>query len=294
MALSPSHKFGQIIGEALEAAAFPLLADFAAKHGLYLDRRGPRSARKGVKCSWADLNGNSHDLDFVLEREGSDQLRGTPVAFIETAWRRYTKHSRNKAQEIQGAIEPLAATFGQFRPFKGAILAGVFTDGAVNQLESPGFSVLVFPYPTVIASFKKAGIDMFFDENTPDATTQGKVDQWSGLADISKAAVRQAILDNNQDPVSRFMASLEDAVIRRVERIMVLPLHGNSFEVFTAQEAMLAIRDYSEDSATVGFERYEIQISFTNVNEITGRFKDKGSAIEFLNAYQTTNSPTIP
>ena len=46
--------------------------------------------------------------DYVLERGGTDTVRGLPAAFIETAWRRYTKHSRNKAQEIQGAVLALA------------------------------------------------------------------------------------------------------------------------------------------------------------------------------------------
>jgi len=46
--------------------------------------------------------------DHVLERGGTDAMRGVPAAFIETGWRRCTKHSRNKAQEIQGAVLALA------------------------------------------------------------------------------------------------------------------------------------------------------------------------------------------
>src|SRR3972149_1431769 len=103
MAESPAHKFGQIIGDILEAAVEPLLRGFAEEHG----------------------------LDYVLERDGSNGKMGKPVAFIETAWRRYTKHSRNKAQEIQGALMPLLETHKDDAPFLGAILAGVFTDGAL-------------------------------------------------------------------------------------------------------------------------------------------------------------------
>ena len=104
MAQSPSHQFGQIIGLVLEEALKPLLADFASEHGLYLDQKGARSARRTRKVTWTDALGNRHDLDFVLERGGSEQSIGVPAAFIETAWRRYTKHSRNKAGEIQGAV----------------------------------------------------------------------------------------------------------------------------------------------------------------------------------------------
>lgn len=36
MALSPSHKFGQIVGDVLEQALYPLLERFATTHGLYI------------------------------------------------------------------------------------------------------------------------------------------------------------------------------------------------------------------------------------------------------------------
>ncbi len=161
MASSPSHKFGQIIGAALEATVEPMLIAFAKEHSLYFDKQGPRTARKGKKVSWVDKFRNSHDLDFVLEHGGSDRKIGKPVAFIESAWRRYTKHSRNKSQEIQGAILPLYETYNKEVPFIGAILAGDFTEGAITQLKSLGFSVLYFPYETLIKAFSIEGIDAF-------------------------------------------------------------------------------------------------------------------------------------
>ena len=109
--------------------------------------------------TWQDGYGNKHDLDYVLERNGSPNVIGQPVAFIETAWRRYTKHSRNKAQEIQGAILPLVAAHQNSAPFVGAILAGVFTNGALQQLQSLNFSVLYFPYAGVVKAFRRIGID---------------------------------------------------------------------------------------------------------------------------------------
>nr|MBP8083761.1 DNA methylase [Spirochaetota bacterium] len=140
MASSNSHKFGQIIGDALEMAVEPFLRYFATEHNLYLDVKGPRAARPGSKVTWIDINGNKHDLDFVLEKYGSESLIGSPVAFIECAWRRYTKHSKNKAQEIQGAIIPLFDKYKSDHPFTGVILAGEFTDNSLVQLKSLGFS----------------------------------------------------------------------------------------------------------------------------------------------------------
>lgn len=174
MAESPTHKFGQIIGDLLEEAIEPHLRKFADDHGLYLDKKGSRPARKGKKVTWIDAFGNAHDLDFVLERGGSAGKIGIPVAFIETAWRRYTKHSRNKAQEIQGAIQPLVIANQDAAPFIGVVLAGDFTEGSLNQLTSLGFKVLYFPYEDVVEAFARVGIDANFDEDTTDRVQKYK------------------------------------------------------------------------------------------------------------------------
>jgi len=112
MAQSPAHQFGQFIGNMIEGIVRPILEDFCQSHDLYLDYQGKkRSLRQGKEVRWEDRFGNVHDLDYVIERGGSDQIIGDPIAFVEVAWRRYTKHSRNKAQEIQGAIRPLAERY---------------------------------------------------------------------------------------------------------------------------------------------------------------------------------------
>jgi hypothetical protein len=133
----------------------------------------------GKKVTWKDVNGNAHDLDFVLERSGTDETIGVPVAFIETAWRRYTRHSRNKAQEIQGAIQVLFLTHKHGCPFIGAILAGEFTTGALNQLKSLGFHVLYFPYDSIVQAFKSAGVNADFDEDTPEKDFRSKIRSWN-------------------------------------------------------------------------------------------------------------------
>src|SRR5690349_21461376 len=119
MAESPAHRWGQIIGDMLEACVFPQLNAFALKHGYYLDKRGPRPARQTIDVVWVDIRGNKHKLDYVLERGGGPAHIGVPAAFIEIAWRRYTKHSKNKAQEIEAAIQPLLTKHQLSGPFFG-------------------------------------------------------------------------------------------------------------------------------------------------------------------------------
>jgi hypothetical protein len=286
MAQSPAHRFGQILGETLEAAVLLLLKKFAKTHRLYLDHRGTRPCRSGTKCTWLDHNGNKHDLDFVLERGGSRSKPGMPAAFIETAWRRYTKHSRSKVQEIQGAIEPLAETYRNSWPFKGAILAGVFTAGALSQLKSLGFVVLYFPYESVVEAFRKFGIDAGFDEHTAEADFQTKVDIYQRLSGAQRQKIADELIKSRKADVKQFVTSLAVSVSRQIERIVILALHGGMHEVASVDEAIRFIETYADDGRAKPIDRYEIQVRYNNGDAIQGKFHDKPTAVEFLKSYQ--------
>lgn len=288
MAESPAHKFGQIIGDTLEVALEPLLQGFAKKHGLYLDKRGPRPARDGNKVSWTDLYGNKHDLDFVLEKNGSNEKIGEPIAFIETAWRRYTKHSRNKAQEIQGTILPLVETHQYLAPFIGVILAGVFTEGALAQLRSLGFTVLYFPYEGIRRAFFAVGIDVHFDEETPDAELVRKVSKWESLPKKQHIHVAKKLIKINSKAVNQFMNSLEHSITRHIELIRVLPLHGIPLECNSIEEAIEIIKNYDENSGSKPVVKYEVEIRYNNGDRITGQFAEKDDLVRFL---RTSQSP---
>ena len=294
MATSPSHRWGQIIGqEFLEVAVEPLMKEVAAKHGLYLDQKGPRAARTGKKISWVDLYGNIHDLDFVLERNGSNAKVGSPVAFVETAWRRYTKHSRNKAQEIQGAILPLVMTHQHHAPFIGVVLAGDFTEGALNQLRSLGFRVLYFAYDSIVAAFDSVGMDARFDEDTPDAECATKVQAWDRLDRRGRRRIATHLLRRQNSQVAEFRRLLEEAITRQINRVVVLPLHGTPLTWESVDAAISFIETYSETDASIKpIAKYEIQIRYNNGDSIKGEFVDKAGAVAFLRAYQPPLRPS--
>lgn len=284
MAESPAHKFGQIIGDLLELAIEPHLHKFTNKHKLYLDKKGVRKARPGKKVTWIDSNGNKHDLDFVLERGGTETKIGTPVAFIESAWRRYTKHSRNKAQEIQSAILPLATKYQNSSPFIGVVLAGVFTDGALSQLESIGFNVLYFHYESVVKAFAKFGINAEFDEKTSEADFRKKIQLWNELT--NKKGVAKELLKLNKKAVGEFLNSLSDSVSRFIEFVIILPLHGQENVSNNVMQAIDFLKRYSEDKSNFPLSRYEVIIKYNNGDRIEASFKDKKDSIRFLETYQ--------
>ena len=286
MAIAPAHRFGQIIGDLLEVAIAPLLKKFADDNGLYLDHQGKRPCRSGVLCTWVDDNGNKHNLDYVMESGGTLKTLGTPAAFIEVAWRRYTKHSRNKAQEIQGAIEPLAQRYRDALPFKGAVLGGDFTEGAITQLKSLGFSVIHVSYSDAVNAFATVGIDASTEQNTPDAEVQTKIDQWKKLSCADKESVAKLMIESNKSQVNAFLAGLQLAVSRKIEAIFVLPLNGHELYAASISEALVLLQGHDESSPQTQFVRYEIQIRFMNGNQITGKFNERISAIAFLEQYR--------
>jgi len=208
------------------------------------------------------------------------------VAFIETAWRRYTKHSRNKAQEIQGAILPLVETHRGSAPFVGVILAGVFTEGALNQLKSLGFVVVYFPYERIIRAFRRVGIDAASSENSPDAEFAEKVEAWESLAITKRISVAKAVIRASKHDLRDFMTKLEQAALRRILSVRILALHGVTSDFTSVEAAIAFVRDYEKGEGIKPIVGYEIQIRYSNGDRIDGRFADKTAAIGFLASYQ--------
>ena len=284
MAESPAHRFGQVIGELLESVVHPQLEDFCRNQGLYLDhQKRDRPARSGKKVSWSDQYGNAHDLDFVIEREGTDQQIGRPVAFIESAWRRYTKHSRSKAQEIQGAILPLAEKYRWNNPFLGAVLAGVFTEGSLDQLRSLGFHVLYFPYESLVAAFQSEGIDVAFDESTPDRVFRQTTARIENTPPDTMARIRTHLVATNQAAIDSFFVSLRQRLGRHVTRVVVIPLYGRVNEFATIEDAVRFLDRHMIYEGSGEFRKYEIRVNFSNGDKVEAFIEAKDKVKEFLN-----------
>lgn len=283
MAKSPAHKFGQVIGSLLESVVKPQLEQFCQRQGMYLDYQNrDRPARRGRKVVWEDLYGNTHDLDFVIERDGSNKAIGRPVAFIEVAWRRYTKHSRNKAQEIQGAILPLAEKYKWNNPFLGTVLAGVFTEGSLDQLRSMGFHVLYFPYETLIAAFAIENIAIRFDETTPDAIFHECANRIENISEEALERVKQCLIHANQEKISVFFADLNQRLGRNVIRVVVIPLYGRINTFLAIEDAIKFLDQHRIYEGSGDFRKYEVRVQFSNGDKVEAFLDSKIRVREFL------------
>lgn len=286
MAVSPAHRLGQIIGEQLEASVQEPLSAIAQEFSLYLDYHHSRPARGGKKkVAWQDWKGNTHNLDYVIEEGGSETVQGRPRAFVEIAWRRYTKHSKNKAQEIQGAITPLAETYQNSHPFLGAILAGEFTEPSLKQFQSHRFKLIYCPYETILQAFASEGVDVSSSEETSDEVLQGRVDAFVRLSPIQREGIAEQIRGIHSEQFERFFKALRSSLRRYIEYVLVLPLAGTAQRFDNIDDAVHYIAGYCKLTTSSEFVRYEVNVRYSNSDEMRGSFHEKAEAIEFLRSY---------
>lgn len=281
---SPGHKLGQIVGVLLEQLLVDPLKQFAARHQLYCDCKGSRpGVRAGSKVTWIDSRGNRHDLDYVLERGGSAERRGEPVAFIESAWRRYTKHSRNKSGELEGALLPLRASYSTVR-FLGALLAGEWSEGGLQQLRSAGIEVLHIPFQTIVDAFLTQGLRIDYPER---ATTQEKAALNQILERLSEGqlgTVSAAMWGAIERDYRPFEGKMADAITEVPFRVRIITLYGDEVVYQTVAEA---IRELENPTAArelnLAFARgYEVFIDYASGSSVTGRFQTKMELVQFL------------
>jgi hypothetical protein len=259
------------------------LQQFTQSKNYYLDWQRSRPARKGKKVSWHDKYGNQHDLDFVIEVGGTDEQLGQPIAFIESAWRRYTKHSKNKAQEIQAAILPLIELHHLSAPFYGAILAGDFTQSALEQLRNNGFVVVYIPYQDVVAAFREIAFDIAFDEETSDELYTEASQKLTSLSNLDKDNLKYALMRISQEEIDQFMDKLQNCLERDIEKIIVIPLFGKRYEFETINDVLRYLNTLDIDRPEGTFERFEVIVDYSNNDTIRATFQTKPLLADFLN-----------
>lgn len=280
MAASPSHILGEMIGNFFEDVMKSPIRDLCNKYNVYFDTIGPRAARSTKKITWDDINGSKHNLDYVIERNGTENKIGEPIAFIELAWRRYTKHSKNKVQEIAGAVLPITEKYHDSAPFKGAILSGVFTEPSLKQLENQGFHVLYIPFDNVVASFKKFGVDIFFDEDTPKKDLAKIVAAWKNCTKLDE--IRKDFIASNKAIIDKFNNALELSIKRQINYVFVLPLHGKEMRFQGIAQAIDFLANYDSLPKDATIDRYIVGIAFNDGSQINCTFMDKQMAVDFL------------
>ena len=272
-----------MIGDLLEDACVVFVKDIVDEYNLYLDHKHPRDARGGQReVRWSDIDGNVHKLDIVLEEGGSEYEFGSPRAFIEIAWRRYTKHSKNKAQEIAGAILPLVDKYSSLAPFYGTVIAGVFTELSIKQLVSEGFNVIYLDYQSLRKVFSNNGIDIVWEEDTSDFELQEKVNQFEALSSEKRDKIIRDLINTNGEQFSEFANKLRKSLDRRVSRLLITPIFGSKSLFYSYEDALSFLESFDDSHVSGDFIRYEIRVEYTNGDYVDSSFNEKSTATMFV------------
>lgn len=283
VAQSPSHSIGQIIGYLQEVAIEPMLREVAERHGLYLDVEGTRPARPGKRLTWYEEDGTPHNLDFVLERGGTPEAIGAPVAFIESAWRARTKHSVAKAGELARALKPLAETYGQHSPFLGAIVSGVWTAGGLQSLKSSGIKYVYIPIADIRAVFLRHGIDIALSEDASVSQLEETLAQLKELSTSQFDEIASELVQQKSDEVASFIRALEEQITRAVTRVVIIPLHGSRQTFATPTAAAEALSNYQPSDEPQPLHAVEIIVDYSNGSTVRASMTTIAQAVDWLN-----------
>lgn len=146
---SAGHKLGQIVGDWYEEYfAFPMLKNIAHRLNLTLHSRFIANSQ----TIWLDADSNSVDYDFVMCLPDNK----TPVAFIETFWRRGARHSKDKSRDDCGKLLPMLSTYSTTR-ILSIIAAGDFTAAAREFVKSRGVELFYIAKNFIVTAWQNTG-----------------------------------------------------------------------------------------------------------------------------------------
>ncbi|MDP2564407.1 hypothetical protein [Pseudoalteromonas marina] len=286
MAKSPAHKIGQLIGHMLEEIFEPLLREVSTKTDTYLDKTNiDRPSRTSKTLMHIDDQGNNHGLDFVYERFGDDNNEGLPIGFIECAWRRYTKHSKNKVQEIHSAIESLAMKHKSYSPFKGAILSGHYSEPSLQQLKSQGYTIIHIPYETVIEAYEYAGFDIAYDSETVLEDLLYKGISIDGLSETDINKIRSYIFKACHIGIYDFIHTLIGSLTKQIELINITPVIEQSYN-FTEPLETLKWLTSSNNIHNRSINLIDLEITYSNKSKTRYERIETDSAKERIAFHQ--------
>jgi hypothetical protein len=133
-----------------------------------------------------------------------------------------------------------------------------------------------------VSSFAAEGIDIAFDETTPDNVFKKCVKTLETIHPDKIKRIKNNLIKTNKERFSEFMCSLEKRLGRIIEKIVIVPLYGKSNDFSTIKDAVEFIEQHNSSESSNDFRKYEVLISFSNGDRVEGTFIEKAKAKEFL------------
>ena len=193
---SAGHRLGQLIGDWFEEFfVLPLMTKVSKELNLFVDNRFVERPIRGDKIIWQDVDGNQVDYDFVLELNGTPSQLGLPVAFIETFWRRGSRHSKDKARDDSGKLMPMRMTYPTAR-FLGIVSGGDFTRPARELVRSREIHLFYVPKQKIIKAFEEHQLIMDYPDKADEEQKQQMASEFeANFSTEKKKAVANSLIE---------------------------------------------------------------------------------------------------
>jgi hypothetical protein len=266
---SAGHKLGQLIGDWFEEYfVLPLLTQAGATLNLFLDNRFIERPVRGEKIVWEDGEGNSVDYDFVLELNGRTDHRGIPVAFVECAWRRGARHSKDKARDDSGKLLPMRGSYPTAR-FLGMVVAGDFTEPARELVSSRGIDLFYVSKDKVVQAFRQVGLTVDYPDDAPEAEKARLATAFERRFTTDKhPEVAQRLIDLlGQPAVTSYVDRVRAKLSALPEEIRLILRHESTPIVFRSLDEVSAFLENPSFTMNTPRTTYVYQVTYTDGSE---------------------------
>lgn len=266
---SAGHRLGQLIGDWFEEFfVLPLMTKVSKELNLFVDHRFVERPIRGHKIIWQDLDGNQVDYDFVLELHGTPSQLGIPVAFIETFWRRGSRHSKDKARDDSGKLMPMRITYPTAR-FLGIVSAGDFTRPARELVRSREINLFYVPKQKIIKAFAEHQLIMDYPDKADEQQKQQIASEFeANFSTEKKEAVANSLIKLiGQATVESYIAGVRSQLSALPQEIRFILRQDSSPVVFDSiDEATEFVKSpqFSVDTQKVS---YLYQITYSDGTE---------------------------
>ena len=111
---------------------------------------------------------------------------------------------------------------------------------------------------------------------------QAEVDRYASLSQSDRDRLGAALGTVQSEKVERFVQELSVAILRTIEHISILPLHGAEVQCVAVADACDVVGAYVAPDAPAPLVRFEVRIRYDNGDEIEAVFAHSEAAVEFL------------
>ena len=164
----------------------------------------------------------------------------------------------------------------------GAILAGLFTEPSLKQMESSGFTVALFSYETIITAFASAHVNVRFDESTPDQAFSKVISQIERLSENERSSIKDSLVRSNKPLIDKFFSNLKATLDRQIEEIILIPLYGKRYAFESIDAITRFVLEYKNNMDAQDFISFKLYVTYTNGSNIKSEFCSKEEVFRFL------------